>query len=496
MSAPSPTLAQRAIRGAAWNYGGAAFVIVGQLAYTALTARVVSPAEFGAYATAQALLMLVGYFTLGTVGNAVIRQPAINREVVGTALVLTGTAGLVVALFVFAVSGIWADAWQSPGAATLLRLYSPQVLLGALAIVPLSLLRRDLRYRSASMIETSSVLIGFGVGALLALQLRDAEALVLGQLANAAALLLASCVAARAQLAIAFSSSYARSLFSFSAQVSLQNLGHYLNNTLPAFVVSRSLGQVNLGYFSRASLLVGLPQTFLTQGVTKTLYPIYPRFRESAAECRRVMVDVASTTTAIVWPLFAALAGLAPLVVEILLGAQWKPVAGIVAPLCLYATMNFSYSIFAAFAEAFGFLRQIWLAQIFWTIVLVASLAVAVREGVGMRGIVLVAVGVQAAVHLLQIALLARSGFVDGLATLRTEAFSALMAAAWYLGTAATTQSLASYDLAVRIGAACTVVALLTLTTWLILPSLPAGRAFTRRGIRVPLHPRVSRNPS
>src|SRR5262249_3162595 len=110
---PTLTLTQRGIRGAAWNYGGAAVVIVGQLAYTALTARVISPAEFGAYATAQALLMFVGYFTLSTVGNAIIRHPALDRRVVGTGLIMTVTAGAGVAIFVIAVADVWADVWRS-----------------------------------------------------------------------------------------------------------------------------------------------------------------------------------------------------------------------------------------------------------------------------------------------------------------------------------------------------------------------------------------------
>ena len=159
-------------------------------------------------------------------------------------------------------------------------------------------------------------------GGVLALELRNANALVAGQVATAATLLLLSAAAARPQLAVAYSSVHARSLFSFSAQVSLQNLGHYLNNTLPSFVVSRSLGQASLGFFSRASLLVGLPLTFLAQGVNKTLYPIYPRFRDKPDECRRMLMDVASVTTTAVWPLFAALAGLAPIVVELLLGEE------------------------------------------------------------------------------------------------------------------------------------------------------------------------------
>lgn len=487
---PELSLARRSIRGAAWNYGGAVVVTVGQLAYTALTARLISPAEFGAYATAQALLALVGYFTLGTVGNAIIRQPTLDRRIVGTGIVMTAVAGGIVAVFVLAMAGVWADIWRSPGATTLLRLYAPQVVLAAFTIVPMALLRRSLRFRTASLIETSSVLIGFGVGAALALQLRSAEALVLGQVANFAVLAALAAGAARSGLAFSFGREEARSLFSFSAQVSVQNLGHYLNNILPSFAISRSLGQASLGFYSRGSLLVGLPLTFLAQGVTKTLYPIFPRFRENDAECRRMLVDVTSVSTTFVWPLFAALAGFAPLVVQVLLGSQWTPVASLVGPLCLYAAANFAYTVLTSFAESFAYLRLIWLMQAIWTAALVAGLALAVASGADTRTIVLVAAALQVAVHVFQIVLLARTRSLDPAGTARAELWAVAISAVWYMATMLTTQLLAGNSIGVRVASSCIAFAVLTLATWLVLPHLPAGRAFLRRGIRLSWHQR------
>jgi lipopolysaccharide exporter len=489
---PEFSLARTSIVGAAWNYGGAVVVVVGQLAYTALTARLISPAEFGAYAVAQALLALVGYFTLGTIGNAIIRQPSLDRRMVGTALAMTIAAGTTVAVVVLATAGLWAEIWRSPGATTLIRLYAPQMLLTALAVVPIALLRRNLRYRAASVIETLAVLYGFAVGAVLASQLRNAEALVFGQVAGACALAALGILATRSELALAYGRVEARSLFSFSAQVSIQNLGHYINTLLPSFAISRSLGATNLGFFSRGSLLVFLPLTFLAQGVTKTLYPIFPRFRNDARECRRMMVDVASVTTGFVWPLFGALAGLAPLVVEILLGARWAPVAPIVVPLCLYAALNFAYVIFASLAESFAYLRQIWLVQACWTVVLVSALAIEVYEDADMRTIVFIAAGIQAAVHALQVLLLARVGSVNAVGTLRVELWAASLAAVWYIATMLTTDALGDQGLAIRIVASFGVVALLTLGSWLALPHLPAGRAFTSRGIRITLRPKFT----
>ena len=493
-NSPPLTLAQRSLRGAAWNYSGTAVVVLGQLLYTALTARIISPTEFGAYATAQALMMLVGYFTLRTVGNAVIRHPSLDRDVIGTAMVITTAAGALVAVIVLAGAGLWADVWRSPGAASLLRLFAPQIVLGCLAIVPMSLLRRDLRYRSASVIETTSVVFGFVVGAALAWQLRNADALVLGQVANAAALAALGIFATRSRLHLTYSRSQARGLFSFSAQVSGQNLIHAVTGILPEFAVSRSLGQTSLGYFSRAELLVLLPQTFLAQGIYKTLYPIYPRFRDDKDERRRLLVDVTSVTTTLVWPLFAALAGLAPLVVDLLLGPRWTPVVSVIGPLCIFATMDFAYAIFTSFAESLGYLRQIWLVQSFWTITLVSCLGVAVLTNADMREIALVAAGVQVAVHLFQIALFARTGIADGAGTLRAEGWAALLAGLWYVATMLTTHLVVHQGMAERLVVSGLVLVALAGATWLALPHLPAGRAFSRRGIAVRWRPRGFRS--
>lgn len=486
------SLAQRGLRGAAWSYGGAVVVIGAQLAYTALTARLISPAEFGAYATAQALMSIVGYFTLATVGNALIRHPALDRSVIGTAIAITGAAGTLVALVVLAAADIWADIWRSPDAASLIRLFAPQAIFAGLAIAPLSLLRRDLRYRAATMIETSTALLGFTIGSALALNLRSPEALVAGQVATAAGLLALSVLTTRGQLALSYSRRHARELFSFSAQVSVQNLGHYLTNTLPSLAVSRSLGQASLGFYSRASLLVGLPLTFLAQGVTKTLYPIYPRFRTATREeCRRMMVDVTSVTTTLVWPLFAALAGFGPLVVDLLLGPEWTPVISLIGPLCLYAGVNFAYAVVASYAEAFGYLGRIWVVQACWTAALLGALGVAVAADAGMRTIVLAAVGVHLAIHVFQLVLVSRAGTLELGGTLRVEAWALVVAAVWYIATMAVTDASASAGLAVKLGSSAAVAGLLAVATWLVFPRLPAGKALIRRGIRIPLTQRL-----
>ena len=362
--------------------------------------------------------------------------------------------------------------------------------------MPLSLLLRRLRYRLATLIETLATLSGFGVGAVLALRLRDAEALVLGQVTTSGALCAMSVLAARSELGIAFSRAEARRLFSFSAQVSAQSLTHYLNGALPTFSVSRWLGATSLGFYSRGSVLVGLPWNFMIQGIYKTIYPLYPRYREDRAGCQRMMVDVTSVTTALSWPLFGALAGLAPLIVELLLGSEWEPVSGVVPALSLSAAVGVSYTIFISMSQAFGFLGQVWILQIAWMVVLISALAVTIYAGGGIKTIALVAAFVGVAIHLLQLAMIVPTRLIDLGGTLRAEGAAAFVGGVWYAITALATGMTEQASLAHRILASGTAVVTLALLTYLALPYLPAGRAFARHGIVLFLHSRHSSNPS
>jgi MFS family permease len=60
-----------------------------------------------------------------------------------------------------------------------------------------------------------------------------------------------------------------------------------------------------LGLYSRAALIVGLPATYLTTGVTKVLYPLYGRVREDLVRTRTLLGEGLILTTGLTWPFFA-----------------------------------------------------------------------------------------------------------------------------------------------------------------------------------------------
>ena len=181
------SLAREALRGVAWNWGGSLLLIVAQISSTAATARLVSPSQFGQYAAALAASGFAGYFTLNALGPGIQRRTRLGEKTAATALTLSIGASLLVAVVIWAGASLWAHAWGIPDATWVIRVIGLTTLFTSCSIVPLALLRRGLRFRTAAVIETGALVIGLATGVALAARLHSAVALALGQATGGAA---------------------------------------------------------------------------------------------------------------------------------------------------------------------------------------------------------------------------------------------------------------------------------------------------------------------
>ncbi len=468
--------------GVAWSYAGSAVVIVAQIVYTAFTARLLSPAEFGAYATAQALVALMGYFSLAPLGNALARMTVMRRTTVGTALLLATAAGIGAAGATLLLADLWSSVWDTREAAPLIALAAPGILLSSLAVIPLGLLRRRLRYAAVAGIESASPVIGFVVGGVLVFVLRSPSALIVGQVATAGAMLAAGIVVARRDIGLAFSRTEARSLLSFSSQVTGQNLAHYAFYTVPGLVIARTAGTAALGYFSRANLLVMLPMNFVTVGISKTIYPVIPQVTDTDAR-RRALSDVVAIGTFLVWPILGILAGSASLAVSILFGQGWDSAAAMVAPICLFAAVNLVYAILATSTESIGWLNLGWIIQSMWAVILVVWIFAAWRLDAGVQVYLYGFAIAQIAVHLIQLVLLSKRELVPLRSVFEHELVGGSMAALTFVVSLLANRFLDGFPLGIHISLMAPVVLGLGVAILFLLPRVAAGRALAQRDL-------------
>jgi O-antigen/teichoic acid export membrane protein len=378
-------LAQSALGGVLWSYSGAAVLVVAQVVSTMFTARLVSPAQFGAYASALALAAILSYLTFNSVGNALMRQRELAPRTIhaGLTLSLAFSAGAA-ALMVFA-AGPWASLWKIPEAANVARVAAATLFFSSAASVPMALLRHALRFGTATRLEVGTQLIGSGTGIAGAAWLHTAIGLAGGQAVGSCVLFTVGVVMTRRQLGFSSSPAEGRDLVEFAGKVSLLNVGFFGLYNAPAWFTGRVFGASALGYYSRAELIAGLPLYYLFTGATKTLYPLYGRLRENAARVGVLVNDWITMVSGFVWPLLALLAGSAPVVVRLLLGESWEASAPLLRVLCLIGAANIVWWLLTNAAEAFAWMRLVAVCQIACALAMASLLTICWLSNVGLH---------------------------------------------------------------------------------------------------------------
>jgi O-antigen/teichoic acid export membrane protein len=399
----------------AWNALAIGGTLIGQLCYTIVTSRLISPHGFGAYAVAQALVTLSTYFTLNAAGSAVMRSPSKDyNALISTATQLAASIGLVAILLVLLAAPFWARVWHVEDATPLVRLIAVQIGCAPTAGVLIGALRRRMRFRAAGLVEMIGALAGDAVGIIIALVTYSPVALALGQDAAIVSTLILAAALIRPNVFRAINGLIAREIFGFSGQVGLQHLGFYLLNTAPSLVIARTLGTRTLGYYSRAYLLVSLPLNYASDAMGRTLYPVYTALRDDKGRAASALTNVLIICSAISFVGFGALAASAKSAVSVALGPRFTPAVPLVVLMALFGSINFPFSVAGSVQERLSWMRSVWIVQGVMAAALAGGIVVSLLADAGALAILFSFCVAVASAHLVQLALLARHHIIDG----------------------------------------------------------------------------------
>ena len=248
-------------------------------------------------------------------------------------------------------------------------------------------MRRRLQFAGAAVAESATQIGGIAVSIVLAVVLHSALALTIGQLAAGAALFVWAVVLARADIRVRFDRAEARELFTYGGQLGGLYLGFYGAYFLPYFVTGRAYGAATLGLYSRASLIVALPLTYATSGISKVLFPLYGRVRDDAARTRAMLGEALVLVTGFGWPLLAIVAGGAPVVIDVLLGQRWHEATPLLRLCALIVCAELPTALLTNAAEAMGWIRITTVRLLVFIVLLCAAVAVTQGADLGLQAL-------------------------------------------------------------------------------------------------------------
>lgn len=370
----SETLTSKTLHGIKWSYLSSVINTVLQIGFTAIMARLLEPTAFGLVAMAGVVLRFGSYFSQMGVGRALIQKKEISNEDIRAAFTSSLTLG----------SAFFGLAWISAPLATyifrnaevipIIRIMALSFVLSGVSATALSLLQRNLEFRSLAIISIVSYVVGYGgVGVTLAYSGFGVWSLVIGALSQSAILAVLSYLFSRHALTFIYRWKYYKQLYSFGSKISLISFFQFISSNLDTISIGHFLDARRLGMYNRAHLLASLPSEYIFTSLSKVLFPSFSRMQTEIAKLRTVYLLSLTLMWIILMPITLGMIPAANEIVTVVLGKKWIQAVPIFQILLTMVPFSLATNFSGVVMQAMGRLKVMLLWEVLYLCFLVMA---------------------------------------------------------------------------------------------------------------------------
>jgi O-antigen/teichoic acid export membrane protein len=292
------------------------------LASVVVLARLITPAAFGHAAIALIFILVGVILTFEGFASALVQRPVITEADKQAGMLMSLIGGLALSGLVYGLAGpLWSPLFGST-TASLIKLVSPVLFIASCGSVSRSLVWRSLDFRTVSSVDAISLLAGSIASVVLAILGVKSRAIVLGgmvQITTSTLLLLLVCPPPVPR----FSRHSQREITRFGIPSALAGLLAVIFQNIDYAILAVRLPAATVGLYYRAFNVSVVYQDKVSKIMTQLAFPIYAR--TSSREALRAFHErVARVHALLIFPMLATSAALAPILVPLVFGGQWR----------------------------------------------------------------------------------------------------------------------------------------------------------------------------
>lgn len=312
------------LRGLKWSVGGRGVSQALTWVLSLITIRLLAPADFGLLALCETVLIFISYSNELGLGAAIIQNERMARrelEAIGSFCVLWNGA---LYLLLFAIAPLAADFYRAPALTGVLRTLGLNLVVLAFAVVPRSLLIRDMRFRGVTLVKAGAGVAGGLVTVAAAYRGHGVWALVMGSLLLSVLETTGYHWVLRTwpQLGAAFGT--LRAHFRFGAAVMAQRMTWIAYMKADIFVVGRLFDTRTTGLYAIGRELATLPLDRIGASVNQVVFAGFARIKHDRDAVRRFFIRGVGMLCFASFPVFFGISAVARPMVLTLFGPGWE----------------------------------------------------------------------------------------------------------------------------------------------------------------------------
>ena len=371
--------------GAKWVFVGNTGSQIVNFALGLILARLLVPADFGMVATIQIFTGLAGFIAAGGMGQALVRAKEASKRDYDLLFTLQLLIGWLIFAGFFLVAPWFAQWYQQPLYADLLRVSAISFLIRPFFNVPANMLFREMRFKAKTLVQLANMLAYNAVSLSMAFLGYGPWSLIIAGLVSSVIGAALFARAARWLPGFCLDLSRARELVRYGYLVSANNLILYLRQHAPAFFLSRSLGPASVGLFDKAQSLASRPHEFITGSVYEVLFRALAKEQDNLDRSRYLFFRSLSLVAVYSLPFYVGMVWLArPLVVTVY-GENWAPAGEALGILAFGSAFAIIESLSGAVLAARNWLDR----ELFPQVTMVGAVSAAILLGLpyGLPGV-------------------------------------------------------------------------------------------------------------
>ena len=382
-------LGKVAKRGVAWSFVREGVTEIVVFPASMVVARLLTPTEFGIAAAGLFFTQLAMKLSELGFNAALVRAKFIERIHLSTVFTINLLVGLAMFGALTALAPAVAEFYGAPETLNVVRLAAIGFLIFPLGAVPAALLTRNMRFRQTAMVDWFHSLT-FAAGTIVLAWLGFSYmSPVYAKVAAIVVQAVSRIAFARWRPSLGISRAALAEIIPFGAGMYAKRLLEYAANHLDNVIVGKLFGMAALGFYDKAFSTMSRILTRFNGGGPNVSFRIFAIIHDQPQRFAHAYARVVTGASLVVFPIFGFLIAVAPHLMVVLFGEQWRPAAAPFQVLCLAGCFRVLNSYAGAAIQAAGWIwSQVW-RQVLYTVLIVVTI-VALRP----FGVVGAAVGV------------------------------------------------------------------------------------------------------
>jgi len=372
--------------GAMWGVFNSLGMRFANIAVMAVVVRLVSPEEFGVFAAALTVAVVVSGFADWGVSAFLMRGDFDPDEVAPTVTFIAVASGAVLALGIALGAPVLADAFGAPQATGPIRVMSLCLLFGGMAAVPTALLAREFRQDRIFLSNVVGFVPSSIVLVVLALDGAGAMAFAWSRVVIVIFQGIAAAIAVQRVYLPRLETRHLRTILTFGLPLAGANLVNYALINADYALIGHQLGPARLGVYMLAFNVASWSTAVLSAAINGVAMPAFSRVGDDPGRLAGALRRSARAVGLVALPITALTLALADPLVRTLYGGQWDASVPILGILAVYGAVFVLISLLSNLLVGRGHTGRALIIQVLWIGTLVPAMSLGARSD-GLNGV-------------------------------------------------------------------------------------------------------------